>query len=67
MGPGRCGVMAGGAVFRTLPTILTVLLVFASAQARHPSFQGLGDLPGGQYWSQGEVALEFGPARNGFG
>ena len=52
MRAGRCGVMAGGAVVRTLPTILTILTVFASAQGRQPSFQGLGDLPGWPYESK---------------
>ncbi|MBW1951321.1 MAG: hypothetical protein JRJ18_17655 [Deltaproteobacteria bacterium] len=41
-------VMPGGAVVRTLPGILTVLAVFACGHGRQPSFQGLGDLPGGQ-------------------
>jgi len=52
MRAGRCGAMADGAVVRTLSTILTILTVFACAHGRQPSFQGLGDLPGGEYWSE---------------
>jgi len=64
MRAGRCGVMACGVVVRTLPTILTILAVFACARGRQPSFQGLG---GGQLWPEAEVAIECWPARNGFG
>lgn len=51
MRAGRCGVMADGVVFRTLPTVLTILTVLACAQARQPSFQGLGDFPGWDFYS----------------
>jgi len=72
MRAGRCGAMADGAVLRTLSTILTILTVFACAHARQPSFQGLGDFPGGAFESKawavsgdGAVVVGYGASARG--